>query len=249
MITGTLLNVLTVLIGSGLGLLLGNRLPARLNSTIMNGLGLSTCLFGIQAALKTNNLLILLGSILLGGLLGDLLRIEDRLTALGDLLQRRLTRRPAPIPATDPDPSSPTPNPQPPTPSRFSEGFVTASLIWCVGPMTILGSIENGLTGQFPTLALKSTLDGFSAFAFAAALGWGVPAAATVVFVFQGAISLGAFWLSDLLTPPMITEMTAAGGLMVLAVGLKLLAIKDVRVGNFLPALIIAPLIVWLLAR
>jgi uncharacterized membrane protein YqgA involved in biofilm formation len=247
MITGTLLNVVAVLIGSGLGLLIGNRLPARLHTTIMNGLGLCTCLFGIQQALKTNNLLILLGSVLLGGLLGDLLRIEDRLTALGDTLQRRLTRRSSPT--TESDPSSPTPSPQPSTPSRFSEGFVTASLVWCVGPMTILGSIENGLTGQFPTLTLKSTLDGFSSFAFAAALGWGVPAAAVVVLIFQGSISLGAFWLRDLLTPAMITEMTAAGGLIVLAVGLKLLAIKDVRVGNFLPALIIAPLIVWLFAR
>jgi uncharacterized membrane protein YqgA involved in biofilm formation len=246
MITGTLLNVLTVLIGSGLGLLIGNRLPPRLHTTIMNGLGLSTCLFGIQQALKTNNLLILLGSILLGGLLGDLLRIEDRLAALGNTLQRRLTRRPKP--STESDPSSPIPNPQPPSPgSRFSEGFVTASLVWCVGPMTILGSIENGLTGQFPTLALKSTLDGFSAFAFAAALGWGVPAAAVVLFVFQGSLSLGAFWLRDLLTPAMITEMSAAGGLMVLGIGLKLLAVKDVRVGNFLPALVIAPLIVRLL--
>src|SRR4051794_16286895 len=144
MITGTLLNVLTVLIGSGLGLLVGNRLPPRLHATIMNGLGLSTCLFGIQQALKTNNLLILLGSILLGGILGELLRIEDPLPALGDTLQRRLPRRPSA--AADSDPASPTPNPQPPSPSRFSEGFVTASLVWCVGPMTILGSIENGLT-------------------------------------------------------------------------------------------------------
>ena len=148
MITGTLLNVLTVLIGSGLGLLVGNRLPPRLHTTIMNGLGLSTCLFGIQQALKTNNLLILLGSILLGGLLGDLLRIEDRLTALGDTLQRRLTRRPATVPGSDPE--SPTANPQPPTPSRFSEGFVTASLVWCVGPMTIPAASRTASPGNSP---------------------------------------------------------------------------------------------------
>ena len=241
MITGTLLNVLTVLIGSSLGLLVGSRLPPRLNTTIMNGLGLATMVFGLQQAFKTGNVLILLGSVLLGGLLGDLLGIEDRLTALGDFIQRRLTRRSAP-PNIDA-------NPQPPASSpRFTEGFVTASLVFCVGPMTILGSLENGLTGQFPTLALKSTLDGFSAFVFAATLGWGVMAAAGVVLIFQGAISLGAFGLRDLLTTPMITEMTAVGGVIVLAVGLKLLNIKDVRVGNFLPALAVAPLIVKLLA-
>ena len=237
MITGTLLNVATVLIGSMLGLLVGSRLPERLHGTILNGLGLITIVFGIQQAFKTGNLLILLGSVLLGGLLGDLGRIEERLTALGDALQRRLTRRPAAGDTTGAQAR----------PSRFSEGFVTASLVFCVGPMTILGSLENGLTGQFPTLALKSTLDGFSSFAFAATLGWGVLAAAGTVLVFQGALSLSAFAVHGLLTPAMITEMTAAGGVIVMGVGLKLLAIKDVRVGNYLPALLIAPLIVKLL--
>src|SRR3954447_16795350 len=131
MITGTLLNVLTVLIGSSLGLLVGNRLPPRLHTTILNGLGLATMVFGLQQAFKTGNVLILLGSVLLGGLLGDLLRIEDRLTALGDLLQHRLARRPANVSPTDANPQPPAAKP------RFTEGFVTATLVFCVGPMTI----------------------------------------------------------------------------------------------------------------
>ncbi len=229
-ISGTLLNVLTVLLGGTAGLLVGGRLPARFNDIIMGGLGLATILIGLQNALVTRNVLLVLGSILLGGILGELLRIDYRLDRLGDWLQQRLAKSGGKGAST------------------FSEAFVTSSIIFCVGPLTILGSIQNGISNQMDLLAIKSLLDGFSAFAFAATLGWGVLMSGVTVLVYQSALSLIAWQIATGVpdnTNPYILEMTAAGGLIILGVGLKLLNIKELKLANYLPALALAPGIVW----
>ena len=221
--TGTLLNVGTVLAGSSVGLILGKRLPERIRETVLMGLGLLTVVIGIQMALKTANILILLWSTLLGGVAGEGLNIQSGLDRLGAALQARFPGRPQ---------------------SRFSEGFITASLVFCVGPMTFLGSLQDGLSGDYQLLAVKSTLDGFASLAFAAAFGPGVIFSALTVLFFQGGISLGAGSLQGVLTPPMVDEMTAAGGLMVLGIGMVILDVVRPRVANYLPALVIAPSLV-----
>jgi hypothetical protein len=232
-VSGTLLNVLTVLVGGTLGLLLGGRLPERFQGIIFNGLGLATLLIGMQNALTTGNILVLLGGILIGGLIGEWLRLDYHLDNLGTYLQKRL--------AGDSDRKGS---------ATFSEAFVTSSLIFCVGPLTILGSIQNGISGDITFLAIKSMLDGFAAFAFAASLGWGVLVSSVTVLVYQGALSLIA-WLAMSGVPsrdnPYIIEMTAAGGLIILGVGLRLLNIKELKLANYLPALAVAPAIVWVL--
>lgn len=242
--TGTLLNVATVILGGALGTLLGNHLPEKVRETVMHGLGLVTILVGMQMALKTQNVLILLGSIILGGVAGELLRIDDALSALGDWLERRLSR------AGDGERKSgnSTSSLEPPA-STFSRGFITASLVFCVGPMTIMGSIQDGLTGDFSTLAVKSMLDGFAALAFASSLGWGVIAAALTVLIYQGGLTLSAGLAKALLTDPMVLEMTATGGVLIVGIGLVLLEIKRMRVANLLPAVFIAPIAVALANR
>lgn len=232
-VSGTLLNVLTVLVGGTLGLLLGGRLPERFQSIIFNGLGLATLVIGMQNALTTGNILVLLGSVLVGGLLGEWLRLDYHLDNLGDYLQKRLAGN------SDRKGSA-----------TFSEAFVTSSLVFCVGPLTILGSIQNGISGDITFLALKSMLDGFAAFAFAASLGWGVLVSAVTVLLYQGGLSLVA-WLAMSGVPsrdnPYIVEMTAAGGVIIIGVGLRLLNIKELKLANYLPALAVAPAIVWVL--
>jgi uncharacterized membrane protein YqgA involved in biofilm formation len=238
--TGTILNVATVLVGSVLGTLLGNRLPDKVRETVVHGLGLTTLVIGLSLALKTQNILIALASILLGGISGELLGIEAALERLGRWLEARSSRLQLPGSAGTANSASSTAN--------FVRGFLTASLLFCVGPMTIMGSIQDGLTGDFTLLAIKSTMDGFAALAFASSLGWGVAFSALTVLFYQGGITLGAGWLKAALTDPMINEMTAVGGILMLGIALGLLEIKRLRVGNLLPALFIAPLIVALAA-
>ncbi len=231
-ISGTLLNVFTVLLGGTLGLLVGGRLPERFRDIVMNGLGLSVLVIGMQYALSTQNILIVLGAILLGGLVGEAMRISDGLDNFGNYLQKRL--------AGDGEGSS-----------TFSKAFVTSSLVFCVGPLSILGSIQNGVSGDMTFLAIKSLLDGFAAFAFASALGWGVLVSAVTVLLYQGVLSVAAFLVASGVPSrdnPYIVEMTAVGGLIIIGVGLRLLNIKELKLANYLPALAIAPLIVWVLA-
>jgi len=236
--TGTLINVVTVLVGGTLGILLGARLPERMRETIMHGLGLLTLIIGIQLSFETDNILIVLGSLLLGGIVGEWLRIEDRINRLGRWLEHKTSEN-SKLPASD--------RPQDAArsgASRFSHAFLTASLLFCVGPMTILGSIQDGLSGDYNLLAIKATLDGFAALAFASTLGPGVLFSALTVLVYQGALTLSAGWASTVLTDPMTAEMTATGGVLMLALGLGLLEIRRIRAGNLLPAIVIAPIIV-----
>ncbi|OPL19197.1 MAG: hypothetical protein AVO35_12150 [Candidatus Aegiribacteria sp. MLS_C] len=223
--TGTLLNTAAVIAGAGLGTLLGDRLPDRIRQTVIYGIGLITLVLGMQMALTTGNILVVLLSIMLGGMLGEWWRLEERLNGLGRSFEKAASRYPML------------------TRGDFTRGFVTASLVFCIGPMTFLGSIEDGLTGNFRLLAIKSVLDGFAGLAFAASMGFGVAFAALTVLVFQGGITLGAGFLQEVLTESMITEMTATGGVMILGIGFLLLDIKKVKVANYLPALAIAPLL------
>jgi uncharacterized membrane protein YqgA involved in biofilm formation len=242
---GTLINVVTVLVGGTLGTFLGGRLPERMRETIMHGLGLMTLVIGIQLSFKTEDILIVLGSLLLGGIAGEWLRIEDRLDQLGRWLERRTAGNKGRSTADrSPEGAERASSGSARTSSRFSRAFLTASLVFCVGPMTILGSIQDGLTGDYTLLAVKATLDGFAGLAFASSLGPGVIFAALTVLVYQGALTLGAGWASVLLTDPMIAEMTATGGVLMLALGLGLLEIKQIRAGNLLPAVVVAPIIV-----
>jgi uncharacterized membrane protein YqgA involved in biofilm formation len=234
-LTGTLINVATVLAGTALGTLLGSRLPERIRETVIHSLGLVTLLVGVAQGLAAfrppltdltrGAVLIVLGSVLIGGVIGELLRIERGLDRLGDALKARFGRGQA----------------------RFTEGFVVASLVFCVGPLTIVGSIQEGLTGDFQLLAIKSLLDGFAALAFASALGWGVGFSALTVLVYQGVLTLTASAAAGAFSDSMIAAMSGVGGVMILGIGLRLLDLRQVRVANLLPALVLAPVAVALL--
>lgn len=238
--TGTLINMITVLVGGIIGILFGSRLPERVQRTIIAGLGLFTAAIGIQMFLETDNPIVVLGSLLVGGLLGEWWRIEDGLSNLGGYLERRFTKVKSE--------QMVTPDENINQGSRFIRGFLTASLVFCVGPMTILGSIQDGLTGDYSLLAIKAVLDGFAALAFASTLGVGVLFSALVILVYQGGISLLASQAQALISPAMMTEMTAVGGVLLLGIAVSsLLELKTIRVGNFLPALLIGPIIVAIL--
>ena len=232
---GTFLNVVTVLIGGGLGTIFGERLPARVRESVLAALGLLTIAIGLKMTLDSQNAIITLGSVLLGGLLGEWWQIEAALKRLGAWLEARFAHSGAEYGDAEGT-------------ARFIRGFVSASLVFCVGPMTILGSIQDGLTGNFQLLAVKSVLDGFASLAFAASTGIGVLFSAIVILVYQGALSLLAAQAQAVLTDPMIREMTAAGGLLIMGIGIgPLLELKPIRVANYLPALVIAPVIVAIL--
>jgi uncharacterized membrane protein YqgA involved in biofilm formation len=234
-VTGTLVNVGAILLGTLVGELVGARLGQGLQTRILHGLGLVVLVIGMDNALqwRGTNALFVLGGVLLGGLAGEALRIEDRLQAVGDLAQRRL----ATAPASDDGP-----------PSTVSEGFFTASLVFCVGALAVVGPIQEGLTGNADTLYTKALLDGFASVALAASLGWGVALSALSVLIYQGALTLGAGLFDTILTEgsDALLSMTSAGGVLIIGLALKLLDIQDVKVGNFLPALIFAPAIAGL---
>ena len=235
-LTGTLLNVATVLLGTLLGLAVGARMPARMQTSLTTGLGLFVVLIGLSMGLRIftdpaaqpGDDLAVMAAVLIGVAIGELLRLHDGLEWLGGWFQRRL--------AGD----------NPTRPSRIAEGFVTASLVFCVGPLTILGSLDNGLTGDVRLLAIKSMLDGVASIAFAAALGPGVALSALTVLIVQGGIAGGAFLLRDVMDEATILAVTAAGGVILLGVALRLLELKPVRVASFLPALLLAPIFVRL---
>jgi len=234
--TGTLINVATILIGGTLGLIFGARVPERLKATVISGMGLFTGAIGMQMFLRTGNSLVVLGALLIGALLGEWWKIEDRLQSLGQILEARFARGTA-------DTSGEV------TSNKFVRGFLTASLLFCVGPLAILGSIQDGLTGNYNLLAVKSVLDGFASLAFASTLGVGVLFSSLMILVYQGGISLLAAQLNAIVTQSMMNEMTATGGVILIGLALSsLLEIKKIRAGNFLPALVIAPLIVWILS-
>src|SRR3990170_8102126 len=230
--TGTVLNVASVLLGGSLGLAFGNRLPERVRSMVTSALGLFTLAIGVRLFLQTENPLIALGSLALGGLLGEWWQVEQRLTGIGARLEARFARG-GEVEG-----------------GRFVRGFLTATLLFEVGPMTILGSIQDELTGDYSLLAIKSTLDGFAALALASAFGMGVMFSTVGVLAYQGGLTLIAGQAQAVLSEAMMAEMTAVGGVLLigLAIG-SLLELRPIRTGNLLPALVVAPVLVWVVAQ
>lgn len=214
---GTIVNAGAIIIGSLLGILIKNGIKEEYKNTIMDGIGLSVIIIGIMGGIKAQNITLVIGSIVVGSIIGEAIGIETKLNNLGSLMEKSFGRGD----------------------SNFSKGFVTATLIYCIGAMAIVGSLESGLMNNHDTLFAKSALDGISAIIFASTLGIGVAFSAIPVFVYQGAITLLASSLKDILTPAVITEMSAVGGILILAIGINILEIKKIKIGNMLPAIFI----------
>ena len=255
--SGTLLNVAAVLVGASLGVLVGHRLPVRTRDVVTDALGLVTLLVAATSAAvvlgpdlvglvgDSATILVVLGALLIGGIVGSLLRIEERLEGLGAVLQRRFSTRPTRTGPAAPEIGAADWGEER---RRFIEGYVSASLLFCVGPLTILGSLSDGLGRGIDQLALKSVLDGFASIAFAASLGWGVAASALTVLAVQGSLTVLGVALGDLLPDGHVAAITATGGLLLVGVALRLLRIKQLPVGDLLPALLVAPLLAQLVS-
>jgi uncharacterized membrane protein YqgA involved in biofilm formation len=212
---GTLVNTLAIIAGSLLGLLFKGGIPTKYSLTVMHAVGLAVILVGINAALKTDAILVVIISLAVGSLLGEYLRIEDRLEKAGDWLEGRFSK----------------------AGHGISRGFVTTSLLFCVGAMAIVGALESGLSGNHQILYAKSILDGIASIIFASTLGVGVLFSAFAVFVYQGLIALSAGYLKQFLVPEVVAQMSSVGGLLIVAIGLGLLDIKKIKSGNMLPAI------------
>lgn len=219
---GTAINVVAVLVGGSIGAFVGTRLSEGMRETAMHAIGLVTLLVGVQSFLRFDNALVPLVSVIVGLVVGELLDIDAAIKRFGDYLQERFSRGESPV----------------------SRAFVTTSLLFCVGPLTIIGSLEDGLKGDYDLLALKSALDFIAALTFASVLGWGVLLSAGTVLIVQGALTFGAGFLEPVVTDAMISATTATGGILIFGLGLGLLELKEVRVANMLPALLISPLLV-----
>jgi uncharacterized membrane protein YqgA involved in biofilm formation len=214
---GTLVNTATVILGSSVGLLIGARFSEKINTIVMNALGLATLLIGFKMAFKTENILLVIGSLAIGGIMGELLKIEEGLERIGEFIKKKVKSESG----------------------SFVLGFVTSSLVFCLGPMTIVGSIQDGVSGDASVLYAKSLLDGFASLVFASSLGVGVLFSSLTVLLFQGGLTLLGGHLSFLLRPEVLDELTATGGLIIVGIGIYLLGIKKIKVGNFLPALVV----------
>jgi uncharacterized membrane protein YqgA involved in biofilm formation len=225
---GTLINTLTVLAGGGLGLLIGDKIPDRVRVIIVQVIGLVTLAIGLRDVINTDNMVFPLVGMVIGAIIGEFLKIEDRLAILGDLLRRKFAKNAGE--------------------SKFVNGFVTATLLFCIGPLTILGAIEDA-SGKTPQLyIIKGTLDGFMMIIFSALYGVGALFSAVSVFVVQGTLTVFGASLDSLLDDRMRLELFAAGGLAVMAIGINLLEIKKIRLGSLLPGLILTPILVWIFA-
>jgi uncharacterized membrane protein YqgA involved in biofilm formation len=225
---GTLINTATVLVGGLVGLVIGDRIPLRIRSIVVQVIGLVTLGLGLSDVLKTHNMVFPLVGMVLGGIVGELLDIERRLEGIGEIIRRRFAGGQEP--------------------GRFVNGFVTATLLFCIGPLTILGAIQDA-SGETPQLyIIKGTLDGFMNVVFGAIYGVGAVFSALSIFVVQGSLTLGGSALDNLLNDRMRIELFSAGGFAVMAIGLNLLEIKKIRLGSLLPGLFITPVLVWLFA-
>lgn len=225
---GTIVNAAAIVAGGFLGLLFRGGIPEKFKVTMMQALSLAVILIGFKMAFKSNQILLIIFSLVIGSVIGEYLKIEDRIERLGNMLERRFSKNGGG--------------------HGFSKGFVVASLIFCVGSMAIVGSLESGLTGNHQTLFAKSALDGVASVVFASTFGVGVIFSSLSVFVYQGAITLAATFLKPFLTPVIIDQMTAAGGLLIVAIGINLLEVKKIKVGNMLPAIFL-PLVYFLIKQ
>lgn len=229
---GTIINVATVVAGSAVGLLIGKRIPEAMRETVVQVVGLVTIAIGVKDAIGTHNMVFPLVGMVIGAIIGELLRIEDRLEKIGHILKRRFAK-------TDESGDE----------HGFVRGFVTASLLYCVGPLTILGAIQDA-SGQTPQLyIIKGSLDGFISVIFAAIYGVGVMFSAVSVFIVQGTLTALGTSIDSLLDDRMRLELFSAGGLAVVAIGINLLEIKKIRLGSLLPGLVVTPILVAIFAR
>lgn len=256
---GTLTNVATVIVGSGLGLLIGHRLSERVRSTVTSALGLVTLLIAAQAAFAVADpdlvdaigdsapVLVVLGSLVIGGIIGSWFRLEDRLEDAGGWLQSRLVREGPRHPPSPDVPSILEAGAEPAAGvagrERFVEGFVISSLVFCVGPLTIIGAINEGLGNGADQLLLKAVLDGFASLAFAASFGIGVMASALSILVIQGTLTILGALLGAFLPDAHLLALTATGGLILIGVAFRLLDLKAIPVADLLPALVVAPIL------
>lgn len=217
---GTIVNVIAIFLGCSLGFILKSKFPEKIGKIVMQALGLASLLIGIQMALKTNNILLLIFSLVIGGVIGEIIGIEEGLERFGERIKLKL--------------KSDT------TSEKFVEGFVTTSLLYCVGSMAIMGALKEGISGNPDILYTKSLLDGLTSIAFTAAMGIGVLFSVIPVFLYQGGITILARLIKDFLSPEVINEMTAVGGILILGIGFELLKIKKIKIGNLLPAILIS---------
>ncbi|KHO61091.1 MULTISPECIES: DUF554 domain-containing protein [Thermoanaerobacter] len=215
---GTVVNSIAIIVGGAIGTFLKVGIPERFKNIVMQGVALSVMIIGISSGLQFNNLMVVIVSLVIGGIIGEALNIEEYLNKFGNTLQKKLSK----------DNSS-----------TISKGFVTASLVYCIGAMAIVGALKDGLSGDHSILFAKSVLDGISSIIFASTFGIGVVFSAISVFLYQGSISLGASFLQELLIKPVIDDMTAVGGILIFAISLNMLEIKNIKVGNLLPAIFI----------
>jgi uncharacterized membrane protein YqgA involved in biofilm formation len=230
---GTVVNVAAVVAGTAVGLVVGGRLSDRVREAVLSGIGLLTIGVGVASFLETHNAVFPVVSLIVGAVIGESLRLEERLEGLGEGLRRRFER-----------------SGRDGTPSTFVEGFVTASLTFCIGALTVLGSLRDGFTGDTELLVVKSSLDGIVAVVYAAAFGWGVAFSALTILVVQGSITAVGWALGEgVLSDRMIAELSATGGVMILGIGVRLLDLKKVPVASYLPGLAVAPVLVALFAR
>jgi uncharacterized membrane protein YqgA involved in biofilm formation len=226
---GTFVNVAAVLAGTAIGLVVGGRLPERVRTTVLDGIGLLTICVGVAGFLETRNAVFVVFALVIGTLVGEGIDVEGRLDGLGERLRRRAARE---------------------GDDRFVLGFVTASLTFCVGALTIVGSLRDGISGDAQLLIVKSALDGVVAVVYAAAFGWGVAFSALTILVVQGGFTLlGVFAGDAFLTTRMVAELEATGGVLIAGIGLRLLDLRPVRVASMLPALVVAPVLVAIFAR
>lgn len=215
--TGTIVNALAIAAGSIVGFLFKGKIPAKFNSILMNAMGLAVILIGLKSALNVNSFLLLIFSLAIGSIIGEFFEIENKLEKLGKWLENRFSNQGTGI----------------------AEGFVTASLVFCVGSMAIVGSLESGLAGNHQTLFAKSVIDGVASVVFASSLGIGVLFSAVSVFLYQGFITETSSFMKDLLTPAVIADMSAVGGLLITAIGINMIRTAKIRVGNMLPSIFI----------
>ena len=220
---GTIVNVIAIFLGCSVGLILKSKFPEKIGKIVMQALGLAALLIGAQMALKTNNILLVIFSLVIGGVIGETIGIEEGLERFGEKVKQKFK-------SND-------------TSERFVEGFVTASLLYCVGSMAIMGALKEGLSGNPDILYAKSLMDGVTSLAFTAAMGIGVLFSVIPVFLYQGGITLLSLLIKDFLSPEIINEMTAVGGILILGIGFGLLEIKKIKVGNLLPAILAAALL------
>lgn len=221
---GTIVNSVAIILGSLIGLLFHKSIKSNYSDIMLKSVSLSIILIGMSNALKTENLMIVIFSMVVGAIIGEYLKIEENLNKLGDFLERKFASKGG----------------------NISKGFVTSSLVYCVGSMAIIGALESGLSGNHQTLFAKSTLDGISAIVFSSSMGIGVILSSISVFLYQGAITISSSLLKDFLIGSVVTEMSATGGLLILALGFNMLEFKSIKVANMLPA-IFMPLIFYII--